>query len=317
MRPIGGEIELQKDEYKSYFTDSGRSSLRLFLRSFDNKEKHYLIPNFLCDVIESIFIQENIKFSFYNVFDDLIIDIKSIQKQEYDVLYVINYFGVLNDLKDINLDDKILLEDNAFLYNFENVNKAKNWYAFNSFRKISPLADGSLIKTTLKIDEKLITKEEAPFVALKYKAKDIKFEYLNQNNSNQTYLALFEEGENMLEKQNDIYLMSSASTKHAFLYDTKSAQYIRHLRLQELYSILGIYCINPFPSDYSFFIIKVDNRDEIKQELKKSNIFLASHWDTKHHPTLNHHVLSIPLFESYEDIEFNNLVDKIKSLIKE
>jgi hypothetical protein len=44
MRPIGGEIEFKLPEDSIYYTDSGRSSLRVFIRNHKNLK--YLIPNF-------------------------------------------------------------------------------------------------------------------------------------------------------------------------------------------------------------------------------------------------------------------------------
>ena len=63
MKNIGGELCLKDEDSKIFFTDSGRSSLRLFLRNID-KNKKILIPNFLCEVIVEILEEENIKMNF-------------------------------------------------------------------------------------------------------------------------------------------------------------------------------------------------------------------------------------------------------------
>ena len=212
MRPIGGEIELKLTDLKVYFTDSGRSSIRLFLRSGDNRYKKYLLPNYFCEVIENIFIEEKITYSFYDVFEDFSIDENYINTQEFDVLYVINYFGQYIDLDNIDLDNKILLEDNVFFYDFKNRHNAKQWYAFNSYRKISKLADGSIVKTNLTIDEKKILKEEASFSHEKYRAKAIKYSYINKDKFNEEkYLVKFSNAEKLLDNQRDIYSISSKS----------------------------------------------------------------------------------------------------------
>ena len=91
-RLIGGEMEIKQNNEHYYFTDSGRSSLKLFIRS-GNNNKTYLIPNFLCSVIEKTLIDEKVSFSFYHINQDLSIDFSSIQSKEFDVLYVIHYFG--------------------------------------------------------------------------------------------------------------------------------------------------------------------------------------------------------------------------------
>ena len=53
MRLIGGELEAKNIKDNVYFTDSGRSSLRLFIRS-GYQSKKFLIPNYFCEVIENI-----------------------------------------------------------------------------------------------------------------------------------------------------------------------------------------------------------------------------------------------------------------------
>ena len=153
MKPIGGEIAFKEENYQSFFTDSGRSSLRLFFRSFDYKNKKVLLPNFFCDIIEQILKEESIAYEFYNVNSNFSINSDEINNKQFDILYVINYFGSITELENINLTHKILLEDNVFSINFSNNHKAKKWYAFNSFRKITSLTDGSLIKTNLPIND--------------------------------------------------------------------------------------------------------------------------------------------------------------------
>ena len=131
---VVGGLCLKDEDSKIFFTDSGRSSLRLFLRNID-KNKKILIPNFLCEVIVKILEEENIKYEFYNILNDLSIDKTTVVNKVFDIFYVINYFGMLLDTSKIKLDDKIVVEDNVFLYDFYNINNYKNWFAFNSFRK--------------------------------------------------------------------------------------------------------------------------------------------------------------------------------------
>ena len=87
---------------------------------------------------------------------------------------------MLLDTSKLKLDDKIVVEDNVFLYDFYNINNYKNWFAFNSFRKITAVSDGSLIKTNLKnfYSTSNILQNEANFVQLKYQTKNKKYNYL-------------------------------------------------------------------------------------------------------------------------------------------
>ena len=317
MRAIGGELELKINDHSSYFTDSGRSSLRLFLRSFDNKSKKYLIPNFLCEIVESVFIQEGIDYDFYNVFEDLSIEIESIKEKEFDVLYIINYFGKYTDISSIELEDRILIEDNVFFYNFENYNKAKNWYAFNSFRKVSPLPDGSLIKTTIEIEEQLIQNKESEFYKTKLEAKNIKYEHVNNDRFFESdYLEKFTKAETILDKQTEIYKMSNISLENSLSFNIEKEQKIRKSRFEKLYLLFGEYCINEDPDFYSFFVMKIENRDAFRKNLMDENIFLPIHWpQSTQSNILYQEIISIPLFEIYADIEFDYLTNKIKAIL--
>jgi len=315
MNPIGGEIELKKQNYYTHFTDSGRSSLRLFLRSDNNKDKNYLLPDFLCDIIEDIFIEENIAYDFYKVFEDLTIDIKKIQNSKFDVLYIINYFGQIITLDDINLNQIILLEDNVFLYNFENHHNAKNWFAFNSFRKISSLPDGSMVKTTLlDIDKNLINNITSPFAKIKIQAKHLKYNYKYNNIGDEMdYLSKFEQAENILDKQQNINKISSNSIR---LLLESSSQIIQKQRFQKLFELFDIYCINKKPIYYSFFILAIPFRDKFRNKLKDNKIFLPIHWtNINKNNNLYKTVISVPLFDSYTNEEFEIILQKIKEIL--
>lgn len=317
MRPIGGELELKPNSYDVFFTDSGRSSIRLFLRSKDNNKKRYLLPDFFCEVIEKVFIEEEIEFIFYKVYDDLSLDVEYINKQDYDVLYVINYFGKRVDLSKINLKEKILIEDNVFYYDFSNYWDAERWYAFNSFRKISTLADGSLVKTNLPIDTKNIQNKEAPFVSKKYKAKAIKYLYIHtEKYKEEDYLELFQNAEKQLDKQSDIYLMSSRSVYQ--LMQSSIDQKIREIRFNRLKSLFGHYALLSKCEAYSFFVVMVENRNLLRKKLMKNHIYLPIHWPkSTRENRLYDRIISIPLFEIYNDREFDYMIEKLKEYMDE
>ena len=307
MRIIGGELELKAYSSNSYFTDSGRSSLRLFLRTSNNKDKRYLIPDFYCSVIESIFIEENISYSFYKINKDLTFDENEILKNDFDILYIINYFGVKMEVNSSSFEDKIIIEDNVFFNNFDNSSKYKNWFAFNSFRKISQLSSGSLIKTNLKLDLELIEHTDASFHNLKNIAKNIKYEFVNNNLfSEEEYIDKFNEAENSINFQKD----------NLISLDIRKDQNIRKKRFKILYNLYPNKCLNKNPIFYSFFVFTIKNRDEFRNKLMNDNIFLPIHWpESKISNSLYSTVISIPLFEIYTEIEFLFLLEKIKAVI--
>ena len=316
MRAIDGELEMKISGNKSYFTDSGRSSLRLFLRSSNNKEKKYLLPDFFCSVIENIFKEESINYSFYKINKDLTFDIEKILEEDFDVLYIINYFGQQTSINSSLLNDKIVIEDNVFFFNFNNNLNYKNWFAFNSFRKISKLSSGSMVKTNLKINTELIKASDAPFHHLKNIAKNIKYEYVNNNlYTEKDYLEKFNEAEDNIDIQSDIFTMNSENISLLLDFNINTEQEICKKRFEELLKSFSTQCINKESQYYSYFVMSIDNRDSLRKQLMSDNIFLPVHWpESTISNELYKNVISIPLYEIYTESEYSYLIDKIKGI---
>lgn len=313
MKPIGGELSFQSLNENIYFTDSGRSSLRLFIKC-GNQNKNFLIPDFFCEVIENVLIQEQVSYEFYHVLEDLTIDTTSILDKQFDVFYTINYFGQLSNMKDLNINEKIVIEDNVFLCDFENVNNFKYWFGFNSFRKIFQLTDGSLIKTNLNIDSSQIIQSQAQFVQIKYEAKNLKYEYLYNNVGNEkNYIRLFEDGEELLNNQKDIYSMCPISIFQMMKNDKYKEQSISKKYYDLLLQEFKPYCLNYNVDFYSYFVMKISKRDELRKYLFSKNIFLPIHWpQSSQENSLYHQVISIPLFAQYslDDMKYISITIK-------
>ena len=228
---------------------------------------------------------------------------------------MINFFGINSDLTPLSFDTKTLIEDNVFQYNFKNNHNAKKWFAFNSFRKISPLTDGSLIKTNLKIDSSLIINEPAPYYTLKKKACSIKFAFLMENKfSEKEYLSLFQDGEKEIDKQKEIYSISNDSLNSLFKEDY-NIQDVLKKRYNKL--IKTFETINLHPAYYSFFPLSISNKNAFFQEMKKKNIFLPNFWPkSSQNNNLYTNLVVIPLFYNYSDSEFNYILKQISIFLE-
>tara|TARA_B110000238_G_scaffold78749_1_gene86697 strand:+ start:1179 stop:2129 length:951 start_codon:yes stop_codon:yes gene_type:complete len=312
MKPIGGEIAIKDQGETSFITDSGRSSLRLLLRSGKFRSMKFLIPNFFCSVIEEVLIEEKVNYSFYDINEDLSINNETINAVNYDVLYVINYFGKISDLSSIDLSNKILVEDNVFLYNFENYQNSENWYAFNSYRKFSPLTDGSLIKTNLRINPSEINNIQAPFSSIKRDACKKKYAFISENKSSEIeFLQLFNSGEKEINNQNDIYCISPQSLNLIFKGDFNNQEILksRFVELQDLTQKES-----ELPSYFSFFSFVLRNKKGFLEFMKRNNIFLPNFWpETTQKNDLYTNLVVIPLF--YNDIEFKYVKEMLKTFL--
>lgn len=313
MAPIGGELPVKPFSEDIFFTDSGRSSLKLFIRS-GNQNKKFLIPNFFCEVIENILIDEKVDYDFYNILEDLTIDISTVRDKNFDVFYIINYFGQLTKIEHLMLHEKIVIEDNVFLYDFENINNIKFWFAFNSFRKITSFSDGSLIKTNLNIDDSKIKLDEAKFVFNKYNAKFLKYSFLNKAEGIESdYIKLFNLGEQQINEQKDIFTISKFSISKMMQYNEKNEQIISKKYYELFYNEFEKYCLNKNVNFYSFFTMKVSNRDLLKKYLFSKNIFLPVHWPkSTQYNRLYDQVISIPIFSQYSNEDMIYIINSIK-----
>lgn len=308
MKPIGGELALH-DNLNYFFTDSGRSSLRLLCKNFPDKK--VLLPNFLCEIIVEIFEQENMQYEFYQINKDLTINTFSINS-DFDIFYIINYFGMHLAIPK-KFENKIIIEDNVFFVDFKNQHDYKKWFAFNSYRKITQIADGSLIKTNLTLDD-YRTNGPSPFSMLKYEAKETKHRFLTHQISDEsTYLVKFENAETCLDNQKEIFHISDRSLGQINMlitsYQKEKAlreynyDYIRH-ELNEL-------TIKIESDFYSYSIILAEDRDRLRKHLFLKNIFLPIHWPkSKGNNILHKQILSLPLFYTQEETVY--LVKSIK-----
>lgn len=302
MKIIGGEPEISENCLYEYITDSGRSSLRLILNKL--KGKKFLVPNYLCEIVLKIFDEFGIDYSFYTINDDLSIDIEKIKKKNYDVLYIINYFGCYHDIYNLVGNDTILVEDNIFLPLFDKPNNINKWIGFNSFRKISPLADGSLIKSIIKLPDELILKEKAEFASIKYKAKEIKYAYLKENKyAEEEYLSLFKLAESKLDEQNTVNTISTHSLFRLleFMVELEKEYSIRKKNFDVLNNYLANKALKIKTNYPSFYVLSVDQRDELRQYLFSRRVYLPVHWPQINGVSNNlyNRLISIPVDSRY------------------
>ena len=310
MKNIGGETELQMSHYNTYFTDSGRSSLRLILRSLNLEI--VALPDYLCSVITDVFIQEKTEFIYYKVNSDFSINTSTIL-DKCDAVYIIDYFGIKHDyLKEIPIvRDKIIIEDNVFSPYIENTSDFKKWLSFNSYRKISACAEGSLIRSNIELRSDLIASSPASFIKYKYQAKATKFEYLNNNlYSEDIYLTQFEEGEELLDRQRVVFSVSDDGMSQIIsFHESLSAEMIQR---DKNFSILENK-ISPVGFETSmfksFFVFSCENLQNLRTELMTNKIYLPRHWPNSHHIDnyLYQNLLSIPVDCRYDESDMERI----------
>jgi hypothetical protein len=300
--PIGGEMHYPADPYFRYVTDSGRSSLRLIVDRW--RAKRFALPDFLCGVIVDTFKACGVDFAFYRVRDDFTIDYDSIEPG-FDALYVIDFFGKPGNVDRGRLArDVVVVYDCVFQPSMVAPPAGGDWVWFNSFRKISPLPDGSLVVSTIALDAQSILPGPAPFVATKRRAKAVKDAFLRSSKgSEEDYLALYRHGENQIDAQAVIHAISPDSL--AMLFDFQAAlpaeRTVRQANYDFLRHRLGRFAIDLGPGFKTLFVMSVDDRDALRAYLAERRIYLPTHWPNPLalSNSLYDRVLSVPVDSRY------------------
>lgn len=317
-QPIGGEMPfVQVEGMHTYLTDSGRSSLRLILRS-GFADRKFLLPDFLCSVVPRVLEESGVPHAYYRTQPGFGIDAESVRREDFDVLYVIDYFGARQRYRGLVGPRQWVVEDAVFLPWVECPEGLGNWIGFNSYRKISPLADGSLIRSTAPLAGNLIERAPAPFSAAKYQAKRTKFEYLNEGrHSEGLYLAQFAAAEEMVDRQAGIFPISGASLFNLLAFHRQFAEEyrVRASNYRFLETRLGRLGVSLQPDYPCLFVLDVDRRSELREHLRAQRIFLPVHWPNPgalDNP-LYDRIISIPVDSRYGEQDLQRVVAAIES----
>ncbi|PKH05294.1 hypothetical protein [Moritella sp. Urea-trap-13] len=318
MRHVGGEQELTQQDYFRELTNSGRSSLRWIIESAQLASKRLLLPDFLCEVILDVLAEYHIDVDFYVVDSQLSYQLPD-NLNDYDALYLIKYFGATTASFEcaVATFKQCVIVDDVFSPYPHILDIRQSWYSFNSLRKISAVADFSMLYSNQRLKQ-LDVKPLTEFATLKYQAKQYKYDYFNADKGEeQVYLSLFNQGESCLDNHKGIFSPSSRSVLESidFYQYLDNERALRCKNYAVVCELLGEYIV-PIQSDcYSFAPLLLPNRDAVRRRLMGHNIFLAVHWPEATTVTneLCHSILSIPLDSRYDEKDMSKICEYILS----
>ncbi|AOR23407.1 DegT/DnrJ/EryC1/StrS family aminotransferase [Clostridium taeniosporum] len=360
--PIGGEFWFQdefqdKDIYNNIENEGlllsgGESAIRFILNeiSFENDEI-ILLPSYLCPTIVELIKKLNIKYKFYNINKKLDIDIVSIEnlinKYNVKVVFFIDYFGFFHKestrkfLKNLKLKNILLIEDAVQKFWIKWEKKFIGDYVFNSYRKFLPI-DGSLIlcreNESLNILKKLNSLSRYKEANDKYfkfmeKARDIKTKFISQNIGYENdYLNLFNRANIEYYKRKNIlkinlkhkrYLNHFPINKFIKRREENYSYVFKQLKNMKKITFLN-QTENLDDNTPLVFPILIDNRDCIKKELMKNQIYLPIHWNLENEKWINNfknslniskNILSLPIDWRYEIKDMEFLIFKLKEIL--
>ncbi|QSX39725.1 aspartate aminotransferase family protein [Shewanella cyperi] len=323
LEQIGGEMAFSPQRFQA-LTLSGRFSLRLIIHSAALQGKKVLLPECLCQVIVSELTRYNISFGIYSLGDTLE-PIWPENFAQYEVIYLIQYFGMdfRSSLPETMPRDLIVIIDDVFSPLPRLPVLINPCYSFNSLRKISPLADGSILVANRPLMLDILGQaNDGGFSAQKYLNKGIKHEFLSETVTGDNALAMerrflegFSKAEQLLDYIEGVPSISLESQYLALefmanLEQERLHRKLNYLRLQQLLPELVL----PMDVDFfSFALLRLPGqRDELRQMLATERIFLPVHWPEQ--PGFNSDCtlwLSVPLDSRYHGGHMSRIADKI------
>lgn len=252
-----------------------------------NTNEHILFPSYLCPSILRPFKEKGVNFSFYKINDNLEIDIKDLESKinnNTKAVFFIHYFGfspndtTLDFLKRIKEERNITLLQDVVPGFFSDYKLIGN-YIFNSFRKFFPI-DGSVIITEKKLE--LQCKKDYPrYFFDKMRGQFYRYLFIRFNVPvSGAFLNIFNslkhsyyEGDDVCFNKFNRYILSK--------YDIN--EIVRKRRENYNYLLHHLNHISLFKDEVTSevpigFPIIIKNRDKIRKELIKKNIFCPIHW---------------------------------------
>ncbi len=316
------------NRFDTRYMDSGRSAIRATLPLLE--QGIVLLPDYICKSVTDMFCRD-FEVQFYRVKPDFSIDLSDLAGKitgEVKTIYLMNYFGMLQS-EEIQREllwwkqkcGFTIIEDTT--HSMFTSARTIGDYCICSLRKWFPIADGGVLYTNGRLPENLgcaLPKKKASVV---WDAMILKHWFLERNvDCNLLYRQLFEEEEERLEKQQDIFAMSDLSKLMLQYHPVKEiikkrkrnyqqlAQYYESHADGEVYPAFRAQDFVPLT-----FPVYAKKRDELRSYLMEHRIYCAVHWPLEgtglcadlDARVKSRHLLSLPIDQRYGEAHMEYL----------
>ena len=315
MKEIGGYFGLEQ------FTDRGMYSHLIAVNSARNAlvylikarkiEKLY-IPYYLCDSVSGVCEREGCAYEYYNIGEDFrpIFD-KKLASNEY--LYVVNYFGQIDDSEIIYLKNKYerVIFDNVQAFFRRPVAGIDTVY---SCRKFFGVPDGGYVSTEAILEEELqldISMDRMKHVLGRFEGESASMYYGDFRENDESFVAMPLRQMSLLTQN----IMAAAD------YDRVKEQREKNFAFlnEKLGKCNGLKVkMTEGPYVYPFYC---ENGMEIKKKLAKEKIYVATLWPEviemgqELESRLAENILPLPCDQRYDEEDMARIVNTINQLI--
>ena len=288
---IGGKdyqvsfVKNKNSNIKNYLYINGRIAFKNILDVIKkNKKKIINCPNYICDSLLKVIDKKHYKIKFYNVYDDLSLDIPDVKNE---LILVIDYFGKQSKISKEIIKKNIIIHDKTHSFINEKkikIIKRKNYFFFSSIRKSFPSA--VLGVSNLKNNKKKVFSSKLENIYFKcissaYLKEEYikKVNYLKDNKIEQIYLKNFEELENFFDKSDENINFSKILNYSKFSNNFYHHRKILKKNIQFLVKKISPKITNLAKSkDAIYFVMNVKNKNNFITFLRKFNIYISNYW---------------------------------------
>lgn len=317
MREYGGYLEIEHNDYGSYYPDmvalnTGRNCLRYLIEAKDIK--HIYIPRFICEVIIDACKMENVEIDFYSIDERFMPkDIEIKDKDAY--LYLINYYGLLDENAIRKLAEKYhIIVDNAQAFFQEPLEGIDTIY---TCRKFFGVSDGAYLSTDVIVNRKL--------------EKDISYDRMAYlfgriDTCASEFYEKFQENEQELVNKEVLY-MSNSTKAILSLVGYEAVKERRTENFRELDDLLFKYnklrnmkrIIGPY-----MYPLLIENGEKLRRYLQKSRIYIPVLWpnvletepEESYEYYLAKNILPIPCDQRYDQDDMRYIATVIKKFME-
>ena len=327
------------------YLSTGRAAIKFILSHIMKKERinKCWLPSYLCETIIQPFRELNIDYEFYNLKENLQLDINYLSRkiEKNDLVFTINYFNLLYNnkvivfLRKLKNNNVIIIEDLTHSFLNNNVFSYKiSDYSIISLRKWFGIPDGGIaISNNDLFDKNLIVKGSFyDFVHLRLKYSILKNFYLNKIiNKKDSFRKMHDKAEELANLTIRLNDMSNISKTILNSVDFNSIIYKRRMNFEYLLSSFkdldkieilsnnleeGM-CPMGFP-------IIATKRNALREYLINNNIYCPIHWllpkeipkKFDYSYSLSKKIITIPCDQRYSIEDMEIIAGKVKEFYK-
>ena len=315
-------------ENASYFI-SGRSALYYIIEDIlkNHKIRTVALPSWCCDSMITPFLEFNMTVKFYSVLkdDEFYCDFSDINN--CDILFLMDYFGYDCRFKKEDFDG-IIIRDLTHSVFTKKYNDAH--YYFGSLRKWAGFFTGGFAwkkDGCFKEIKSHIFCEN--YISMRKKAMEEKKKYIFKKSQSKDYLKMFNDAEDLIEKDIYSYFSESSDIEKIKYLDIDLIKKKRRENAQYLLNELKSIAIFPKlqENDCPLFVpVIIDNgrRDSLRKYLIENEIYAPVHWQiSKFHNITNKekyiydNELSIVCDQRYNEQDMQRTLDVINKFMEE